>query len=153
MKPFLYSFVYAARGVVSAVRSERNLRFHLCAACYVLFFSRFYRFTKGETLFLMLLIAGVIALELVNSAIERMVDSLIAEEHEAARYVKDVAAGAVLVFCIGAAVCGVLLFWDVKTIGAIAAFFAGHLLALVLFLLSLFFSAWFIFCFGQKKGS
>ena len=41
MKPrFVDSFLYAAQGIRTAVREERNMRFHLCAAFYVYLFSR-----------------------------------------------------------------------------------------------------------------
>lgn len=70
---FFRGFGYAWSGLVTAVREERNLRFHLVAGAFVLYFSRFYDFTRGERLLLVALICGVVALELVNSSIERAV--------------------------------------------------------------------------------
>ena len=47
MKPrFVDSFLYAAQGIRTAVREERNMRFHLCAAFYVYLFSLFYGLSR-----------------------------------------------------------------------------------------------------------
>ena len=54
MKPrFVDSFLYAAQGIRTAVREERNMRFHLCAAFYVYLFSLFYGFGKTESMSVM----------------------------------------------------------------------------------------------------
>ena len=53
---FFRGFAYAWSGFLAAVREERNLRFHLVAGAFVLYFSRFYDFTRGERL---LLVAAV----------------------------------------------------------------------------------------------
>ena len=103
LRRFLRGFRYAASGVWAALRAERNLRFHLCAAVYVLLFSRFYSFSRAEYALLFLCIGGVMSLELMNSAVERAVDRPDASHWAAAGLAKDMAAGAVLVFSIAAA--------------------------------------------------
>jgi len=50
-------------------------------------------------------------LELLNSAVERLVDLFKPRIHEYAEEVKDIMAGAVLMGSIGAAVVGVIVFW------------------------------------------
>lgn len=76
MKPrFVDSFLYAAQGIRTAVREERNMRFHLCAAFYVYLFSLFYGFGKTEYILITLMVCGVLALELVNSSLERTVEA------------------------------------------------------------------------------
>lgn len=109
---FFKGFVYAFHGITAALREERNLRFHLVAALFVMYFSIFYNFSRTEYALLIILICGVISLELVNSAIERAVQKPGPDKFFIAGAVKDMAAGAVLAFSIGAAVCGVLLFWQ-----------------------------------------
>jgi len=70
------------------------------------------------------LICGVISLELVNSALERVVaNPKTPQRYALAGAVKDMAAGAVLVFCIGAAFCGVLLFFDLVVLQRMLAYF------------------------------
>ena len=112
MKPrFVDSFLYAAQGIRTAVREERNMRFHLCAAFYVYLFSLFYGFDKTEYILITLMVCGVLALELVNSAIERAVDKPDTTHWWSAGAAKDMAAGAVLVMAIGTVVVAVCLFW------------------------------------------
>ena len=104
MKPrFVDSFLYAAQGIRTAVREERNMRFHLCAAFYVYLFSLFYGFGKTEYILITLMVCGVLALELVNSSLERTVERPAPDRYMTAGVVKDMAAGAVLVFSIGCA--------------------------------------------------
>ncbi len=151
MKAFLLGFVYAWQGILSAVKQERNMRFHLCVGGYVLFFSTFYSLSTVEYAVMYLCIGGVLALELFNTAIERFVDKLIQTQNNDARFIKDVAAGAVLVFCISAVFCGFLLFWDIDIILKIVMWIGDFWLRVALLLCSLAFSIWFVFFFGNKR--
>ena len=142
MKPrFVDSFLYAAQGIRTAVREERNMRFHLCAAFYVYLFSLFYGFGKTEYI--------LITLELVNSSLERTVERPAPDRYMTAGVVKDMAAGAVLVFSIGCAVCGAVLFWDIAAFRRMFAFFAARPLLAVLLAASLAVAWQFIF--GKRK--
>ena len=151
MAAFLHSFACAAKGFLAAVKEERNLRIHLCAAFYVVAFSFFYDFSRTQYAVLALVIIGVIALELVNSAFERVVDSLCPTPDKTAGIIKDIAAGAVLVFSAGAVACGVLLFWDPVAFAAIFRWFFARPLMLLALAASLALCAWFVFGFGRKK--
>ena len=148
---FFKSFGWAGQGFVSAVRQERNLRFDLCAAVYAYAFSLFYRFSALEYAVLSGFVFGVIALELVNSAIERAVDCAEPRKNERARNAKDMAAGGVLAFCLGAVVAGVALFWDVTVFAAIGAWFAARPWMLALLALSLAAAFCFVFLYGTDK--
>lgn len=150
MRSFLRSFVYAGRGIYVALREERNLRFHLCIAIYVYLFSAFYDFGKTEYAVITLLVAGVMALELVNSAFERTVSRPSPERYVTAGVVKDMAAGAVLVFSLAAVVIGILLFWDMVAFQRIFNFFTVNPIWLAPFVLSLAASGWFIFYPGKR---
>ena len=150
MKPrFVDSFLYAAQGIRTAVREERNMRFHLCAAFYVYLFSLFYGFGKTEYILITLMVCWVLALELVNSSLERTVERPAPDRYMTAGVVKDMAAGAVLVFSIGCAVCGAVLFWDVAAFRRMFAFFAARPLLAVLLAASLAVAWQFIF--GKRK--
>ena len=150
MKPrFVDSFLYAAQGIRTAVREERNMRFHLCAAFYVYLFSLFYGFGKTEYILITLMVSGVLALELVTSSLERTVERPAPDRYMTAGVVKDMAAGAVLVFSIGCAVCGAVLFWDVAAFRRMFAFFAARPLLAVLLAASLAVAWQFIF--GKRK--
>lgn len=148
MRAFLMGFVYAGRGIAKAVREEKNMRFHLCAAVYVLVFSLFYSLSRLEYCMVFIVIFLVFATELANTAVEHIVDKLCPEQNRTAGLAKDVAAGAVLMVCIGAAVCGFLLFWDLRVFAGIFAWFTARPLMLVLFVLSLAASVWFVLGYG-----
>ena len=152
MAAFVRSFAYAGKGFKRAVLEERNFRFHLCAAFYVFLFSFFYDFSRVEYSILVLLVAGVLSLELLNSALERTVAAPSSpKRYELAGAVKDMAAAAVMVFCAAAVVCGLFLFGRPAVILFIFHFFQTHLLLSVLCLLSLLFSVWFVFFFNPSK--
>ncbi len=143
-------FVYAAKGVRLAVLEERNFRFHLCAGFYVFLFSFFFSFSPLEYALLVVLVGGVLALEMLNSALERAVANPEPQRYQLAGMVKDMAAGAVLVFCISAAVCGFLLFGKWAVWQDVFAFFIARPLLLVLLALSLTGAAWFVFGFPVR---
>ncbi len=147
-RKFFHSFRYAISGIISAIRAEQNMRVHMVIGAYVYFFSIFYDFSKVEYCILTVLIFGVMALEMMNSSIERSVDKPTPGKFYIVGAVKDMAAGAVLTFSIGAAICGVLLFWDIPTIAHVFDFFSHNLMALLGLLVSLGCSLVFIF----RKG-
>ncbi|MBP3705562.1 MAG: diacylglycerol kinase family protein, partial [Clostridia bacterium] len=66
------SFGDAIRGLLFAVKTERNMRIHLTAALYVLFFAPFLKVSRGEYAALILAIALVITAEGFNTAIEML---------------------------------------------------------------------------------
>jgi diacylglycerol kinase (ATP) len=104
------SFGYAVKGIVAAVRSEQNLRIHLVAMIAVSVAGVKLQVSTTEWLVLVLCFGIVIGAELVNSAIEKLVD-LVSPDHNAkAGLIKDIAAGAVLVVAIAAAVAGGFIF-------------------------------------------
>ncbi len=149
-QPFWSSFRYAAQGIRTAVREERNMRFHLCAAFYVYLFSPFYEFTKTQYCLITLMVCGVLALELVNSSLERTVERPVPDRYRTAGVVKDMAAGAVLVFSIGCAVCGVLLYWDLAAFARMGNFLRAYPWTLI----PLAASVWLCwrFVFGKKPA-
>ncbi len=144
--------MYAAKGIYAAVLQERNFRFHICAAFYVYLLSAFYNFNATQYALLTVVIGVVMALELVNSAIERVMDSPEPKRYNIAGTIKDMAAGAVLVFSICAAVCGFLLFFNAEGFGNFLSFFMGNIAALIALLVSFVASAFFVFGFKQKQN-
>lgn len=152
MRRFLAGFRYALRGIGKALREERNLRFHLCAGGYVVFFGlRFYAFGPAEWALLALCIAGVIALELVNSAIERAVAQPDVSHWLLAGDAKDMAAGGVLAFALGAAAAGVCLFGQPAVLRGIWRHYTGQPLAALALAASLVAACWFVFRPGKPQ--
>ncbi|OFW57440.1 MAG: diacylglycerol kinase [Actinobacteria bacterium RBG_16_64_13] len=108
----LQSFNHAFQGLVHAVRRERNMRFHLAVAVVVLIVSIFLNLSKLELAAVLVAITFVLVAELVNSAIETVVDIVTDEFDPRAKIAKDVAAGAVLVAAINALAVAYLVLAD-----------------------------------------
>ena len=144
MKKQLKSFGCAIKGFFGAVCSEGHLSFHLVAAVYVLVFSSFYNFTAAQWAVLIILIALVIAAELVNTAIEDTCDAVTTEQNEHIRRAKDMAAGAVLVLSIAAAAIAVIFFWNLEVIKNVFVYFSQNTLMLILLIISAVVSVLFI---------
>ena len=94
---FWQSVRCAFAGLAFAVRTQRNLRCHVLAACAVLVTAAILRMTRAELAVLVVVIGLVLCAEILNTAVELTIDMINATEHPVARIVKDVAAGAVLV--------------------------------------------------------
>lgn len=109
-RPFFRSFLYAGRGIRASIR-QRNMRFHLSAAALVTAFALVYRLTAAEYGLLFFTIGGILALEMVNSAIEALTDLVSPEYHPLAGLAKDLAAGAVLAGALASAAVGAALFF------------------------------------------
>lgn len=131
MKAFLKSFVYAFNGIFSAIRTQRNLRFHIVAVIYVTAFSFFYNMSEIQYLILILIFLIVISLELVNTALESIVDLCSPEYNKLAKISKDCAASAVLVAAAGAVIAGIILFADFEVFKIILNYYRDNFWALI----------------------
>lgn len=109
IKKFFKSFTYAFAGIRSAC-SERNFRFHLFAMVTVVFAGFLTKISAIEWTILFLTIAAVLSLEMMNSALERVVDLVTDEFHPLAKVAKDLAAGAVLTAAIFSVIIGLIIF-------------------------------------------
>ena len=109
-KKQLRSFGYAWQGIRSCVGKEQNLSFHLIAMAAVTLAGFVLGITRTEWTVVILCFGVVIAAELFNTAIERLVDLVSPERHPVAGQVKDIAAGAVLVCAVAAAIIGLIIF-------------------------------------------
>lgn len=107
----------AIEGVLHAARTQRHMRYHFYVAFAVLMASYALGVTKTEFLIISLSVIIVLAAELLNSAIENVVDIVSPGHHDKARAAKDIAAGAVLTTAFGAAVVGyIVLFPSMRRI-------------------------------------
>jgi diacylglycerol kinase len=110
MRNFLKSFVYAITGLRSAIRDQRNLKVQAIIAVLTLGAGFYFEITRTEWSFILFAIALVISLELMNSAVENLVDLVTTEHKPLAGKVKDIAAGAVLFASVMAVIIGVIVF-------------------------------------------
>ena len=109
-KKQLKSFTFAWKGILTCAGHEQNITFHLIAAIIVLAAGFCFGISRPEWMVVLLCIGTVIAAELFNSAIERLVDMVSPEWQKIAGEVKDIAAGAVLITAIAAAIVGMIVF-------------------------------------------
>ncbi|EJL22264.1 diacylglycerol kinase family protein [Brevibacillus sp. BC25] len=104
------SFTYALEGISYTVRTQRNMQIHVAAAIVVLAAAWWLQIPRSDVLLVLFSIGLVFSLELVNTAIEAVVDLASPEWHAKAKIAKDVGAGAVLVAAILSLIIGVLVF-------------------------------------------
>ncbi len=109
---FWSSFQFAFQGIIYATRTQRNMRIHLAAAAIALFAMLYLRLERAYVALVVVAIVVVLAAELINTAVEAIVDLMTVAHHPLAKIAKDAAAGAVLVTSIGAAIVGYLAFYE-----------------------------------------
>jgi diacylglycerol kinase (ATP) len=110
--PIWRSFHHAFAGIVHATRTQRNLRIHLIAAAIVLAATLFLHLQRPYVIGLVIMVAVVLAFELINTALEAVVDLMTQVHHPLAQIAKDAAAGAVLVVAFAAVIVGYLTFYE-----------------------------------------
>lgn len=105
------SMEFAITGIITAFKEERNIRKHMISAILAIIAGTVFRISVTEWLFLLLAIFLVITFEIINSAIENVVD-LASNYHFSmlAKNAKDMAAGAVLIISGYAVLTGLIIF-------------------------------------------
>ena len=110
-KNHLDSFRYAVEGIVHVFRTQKHMRFHFLTVVLVLLIGLMLRLSRVEMAVLFLVVASVLVAEMMNTAIESVVDMVTQSYHPLAKLAKDIAAGAVLIASITAAIVGGILFF------------------------------------------
>jgi diacylglycerol kinase len=110
MKKLLNSFGYALKGMLIVLREQQNMRIHALAVLVVTVVGLFLGLSAIEWSLIALSIGGVMAAEMMNTAIEELVNFVSPDFNEKAGKIKDIAAGAVLLTAIVAAVVAVYIF-------------------------------------------
>ena len=108
---FSKTFRNARKGMRIVLKSEINIRVHLCVALVVLLMAFLLQFSVTKICVLLLTIAFVIVSEMINSAIEFSLDAFFHNRYsKLVGMAKDIAAGAVMFATITAVVIGIILF-------------------------------------------
>ena len=110
--PFTTRLGYAMAGLRAAWQSEKSLRTHAVATVFIVILLVLRRAPALWWTVMALTVAGVVASELLNTALEALADHLHPQQHPAIGLSKDVAAGAVLVSSVAALVVGMAFFVD-----------------------------------------
>jgi diacylglycerol kinase (ATP) len=111
-RSLLHSFNWAFEGIVHALRYERNMQIHFALAVLVMLAALFLSLTRIEIVALLVAISFVLIAEMLNTAIEQLMDMVTDEHDPRAKVAKDVAAGAVLVAAVNAVAVAYLVFYD-----------------------------------------
>ena len=108
--PLYKSFGYAFAGIFAVETKERNMKIHCVAAVLVVIAGVILKISAIEWCICLTLFGLVMALEMVNTAVEAVVDLVTEERKPLAKLAKDAAAGAVLIAAIMAAIAGMIIF-------------------------------------------
>ncbi|MGN0464623.1 MAG: diacylglycerol kinase family protein [Acutalibacteraceae bacterium] len=158
IKGLLLSFKYAFSGIWSCVKNERNMRIHLVCMIYMYSFlglTDWFVLTRRDWALIFLANAAVVMGELINTAVESVVDLVTEEKKPLAKLAKDSAAGAVLVGAIFAVCVGIAVLGQKEAFVKLFEYFSTHTAAFIIFILS--FAAACVFMFlglpAKQKGS
>lgn len=110
LKRFIKSFKYCAEGMKYAFYHEQNIIVMFIVGILTLLLGIIFKLNKPERLAVLILIGLVMSLEMVNTAIEAVVDLVSPEKHPLAKVAKDCASGAVGIMSIFAAIIGLSIF-------------------------------------------
>lgn len=110
MRKFVRGFLFAYQGLVYAFSTQINFRVHVFSALAAIFLGYYLKLNSEEWIWIGSAILLVLIVELLNTAIEVLVDLVSPDYHPKAGIVKDVSAGAVLLTAIFAVMVGLLIF-------------------------------------------
>ncbi len=150
IKSLLKSFGHAFSGIALALKNERNMRIHISIGVAVLLFCTIFKPSSVELAIISLCIGLVIACEMINTAIEAVVDKQSDGYSPLSKFAKDASAGATLVSAIGAVLVGIFIFAKPKlitTLQYLILTFPYNILAIVYIILALI----FVFGFPNKS--
>ena len=109
-RKLIESFKYAIEGIGYCLNTQRNMRIHLVIAAVVIAGCIFLQISSLEFITVIISVSMVFICELINTAVERAVDTATKEYDPIAKIAKDVAAGAVLIAAISSVIVGFLVF-------------------------------------------
>lgn len=107
----MQSFKVALRGLLTAVRTERNLRIQLSIAAVVILLGYLFSISRWEWMVIVVHLGVVLSLECFNTFVEYLCDLVNPAFSSKVKSIKDIAAGAVLIASISAAINGGIIFW------------------------------------------
>jgi diacylglycerol kinase len=103
-------FKYAFDGIFHALVNEANFRVQLFYAVLVVMAGFYFRINPAEWGLLILSLGLLLAAEMINTVVENVIDALIKEYDEAAKVIKDLSAGFVLVIGITTIIVSAIIF-------------------------------------------
>lgn len=103
-------FHFAIKGIAVGLKEERSLRIQLWFAILAVVLGLYFKIQQTEWIFIAFAIFLVMALELINTAIEAVIDVIKPRLSPGVERIKDFMAGGVLLISLGAVVAGIIIF-------------------------------------------
>lgn len=110
IKKFINSFKYPISGLRYAYKNEQNLEVDIGIAVLVVILGFLFKISVSEWAILTITVGLVISFELINTALEAVVDLITDKYHPLAKVAKDTSAAAVLILAIVSIVEGLIIF-------------------------------------------
>jgi len=110
-KKLFQSFRHAFRGLKYVLKNEQNFQLEVLIGIFIVILMFVFDIRDWQKVALFLVIFSVLAMELVNTIMERVVDILKPRIHPYAQLIKDIMAAAVLIASVGAIVIGAIIFY------------------------------------------
>ena len=110
IKKHLTSYRFALQGIWIAFRYESNMLFHFLGGLAVVIANISLDISRTEWIITVMLIGIVWSAEIFNTAIEKLANRVTQERDPIIGQAKDLAAGAVLIICIAAVVCAMIIY-------------------------------------------
>ncbi|WP_330746888.1 diacylglycerol kinase family protein [Chryseobacterium sp. CP-77] len=108
--PIHKSFLNAFRGVFMMIKTERNFQIELLAFFVNLFLIFYFNLSSTDTALVIIASVAVLSAEIFNTAIEKICDIIQPDFDKRIGFIKDIAAGAVLLTAIASVIVGVLVY-------------------------------------------
>ena len=110
LRRLIQSFKYAGKGIYYALKEEQNMKIHFMLSFVVLIFAFIFKISAYEAIALVLVISFVVAMEMINTVLERVMDIIKPRMHPYAKHVKDMLAAVVLIGAFASALVGLIIF-------------------------------------------
>lgn len=109
---WLKKFGYAFRGLYTSLKEETSLVVHVIIAAIVLIVAALlhHQMAPIDWAIIVLVIGVVIGMELINTAIENLVDIVAFKYNYNAKKIKDISAAATLILTITSIIVGLIVF-------------------------------------------
>ena len=110
IKRIMNSFKYAFNGLIDTYRTEQSVWIYIPVALIVILMGFYFKININEWLIIILILGIILSLELINTALEAVVDLATDKYHPLAKKAKDTVSAAVLVFAITSVIIGIIIF-------------------------------------------
>lgn len=110
IKRIINSFGYSFNGLIDTYRTEQSVWIYIPVALIVILMGFLFKISTYEWIAVILILGIILSLELINTALEAVVDLVTKKYEPLAKKAKDTVSAAVLIFAITAVIVGLIIF-------------------------------------------